>query len=115
MFRSNLTAWLLLLTVWCLVPTVRACPMCQEAVPNTSSVEEEDQARLARAFNNSILLMVGMPYALVGGVGWLIYRQVRLRARLEASRTDRPLSPGSSPSQRQGDLSCPTRSVDAGS
>jgi hypothetical protein len=79
--------------------------MCQEAVPNTASAEEEDQARLARAFNNSILLMVTVPYLLVGSAGWLIYRQVRL-----AGSTARPLSPGQPLPQRPGDTPCPTRS-----
>jgi hypothetical protein len=50
-------------------------------------LEEEtirtDPAREARAWNASIYLMVGMPYLLLGGVGLLIYRECRKKARLE--------------------------------
>lgn len=84
------------------------CPMCQDAIPNSSDTEDIDQARLSRAYNNSIYLMVGMPYLLVGAVGFLVYRQVRLRADvpspLEPSRTDSPGQPLLSP--HPGDLSC---------
>ncbi len=38
----------------------------------------EDPARLGRAYNNSIYLMAGMPYLLLGTVGFLIYRRFRL-------------------------------------
>jgi hypothetical protein len=30
--------------------------------------------RLSRAYNNSIYLMAGMPYVLLGVVGFMIYR-----------------------------------------
>jgi hypothetical protein len=109
MHRSSLTVLLVLLALFAFERRASACPMCQEAVPNTSSAEDEDQARLSRAYNNSILLMVGVPYMLVGGVGFLIYRQVRLRAAVEAS-TARPLSPGQPLPQHPGETSCPTRS-----
>jgi hypothetical protein len=36
--------------------------------------------REARAYNNSIYLMVGMPYLLLGGVGYLVYRGVKQKA-----------------------------------
>jgi hypothetical protein len=106
MHRSSLVT-LVLLALLAAGPRLTACPMCQEAVPNSSNSEDEDQARLARAYNNSILLMVGVPYLLVGGVGLLIYRQVRLRAANEA-KTARPLSPGQPLSQHPGDTPCPT-------
>jgi len=37
--------------------------------------------RESRAYNDSIYLMVGMPYLLLGGVGLLIYRAVRQKER----------------------------------
>jgi hypothetical protein len=52
-------------------------------VPNSSGAEDEDQRRLARAYNNSVYLMAGMPYLLLGVVGFLVYRGLRERARLE--------------------------------
>jgi hypothetical protein len=55
----------------------QACPACAEAVPATSGANEEDQTRLARGYNNSIYLMAGMPYFLLGTVGYLVYRRLR--------------------------------------
>jgi hypothetical protein len=40
-----------------------------------------DAEREARGYNNSIYLMAGMPYLLVGGLGLLIYRGYRRRAK----------------------------------
>ena len=40
----------------------------------TSGSEADDPLQEARAYNNSIYLMVGMPYLLLGTVGFLIYR-----------------------------------------
>lgn len=94
---------------------LQACPMCQEAIPNSSSVEDEDQARLARAYNRSIYLMVGMPYLLVGAVGYLVYRQVRLRAVLEVPTESvaRPISPGDDHlSLPPGDRTCSQPFID---
>ncbi len=84
---------------------VRACPMCSEAVPSTSGTEEDDQVRLSRGYNNSIYLMAGMPYFLLGTMGYLIYRQVRLRdggqpltpdgaSPLPPAEDDQPVLPG---------------------
>jgi hypothetical protein len=66
-----------------------ACPLCKEAVQspgdNTSLSEEEQQAvKEARAWNNSIYLFVGMPYLLVGGVGFMVYRSFK-KARQAAN------------------------------
>jgi LPXTG-motif cell wall-anchored protein len=46
-------------------------------VPASSGAEESDQAREANAYNNSIYLMVGVPYVLLGGVGFMVYRSRR--------------------------------------
>jgi hypothetical protein len=40
----------------------------------TSGSEADDPLQEARAYNNSIYLMVTMPYLLLGTVGFLIYR-----------------------------------------
>jgi hypothetical protein len=52
-------------------------------VPSSSGAEEDDQLREAQAYNSSIYLMVGMPYLLLGTVGFLIYRGVRKNGRSE--------------------------------
>jgi hypothetical protein len=48
-------------------------------VPASSGSEEEDQAREAMAYNHSIYLMVSMPYLLLGGVGFWVYRGIRTK------------------------------------
>lgn len=108
MCRLTLVAVLGLALAASLSPPALACPLCREAVPNSSGTEEEDQARLALAYNRSIYLMVGMPYLLVGAMSYLIYRQIRLRAALESRSFEptQPLSPGSTLSQLPGDQSC---------
>jgi hypothetical protein len=45
---------------------------------NTSSSSgDDDPLREARAYNNSIYVMVAMPYLLLGTVGFMIYRGFR--------------------------------------
>jgi hypothetical protein len=55
----------------------RACPLCADAATATSGADEEDATREARAYNNSIFLMAGMPYLMLGGVGFWVYRGLR--------------------------------------
>lgn len=78
---------LLLATLFLAAPgTVQACPTCADAIPQESAAGEEDQARLARAYNYSIYLMLAVPYSMLGVVGFLVYRQLRARAAYEAAR-----------------------------
>jgi hypothetical protein len=76
-----------------------ACPACAEAVPATSGAEEDEQTRLARGYNHSIYLMAGMPYFLLGTVGYLVYRRLR------------NVEPGGYPTREQAQ-SLPPRDVD---
>jgi hypothetical protein len=70
--------FLALLGVLFIARPVLACPMCKEAVPASSdgvlTAEEQEAIQQAKAWNNSIYLFVSMPYLLVGGVGFLVYR-----------------------------------------
>jgi hypothetical protein len=78
-------------------------------VPADSGTEAEDQVRLARAYNNSIYLMVGVPYLALATVGYLVYRQLRLRAAWQQRILDsaRPLTPGDPSLPRApGDSAC---------
>ena len=55
--------------------------------------------REAEAYNNSIYLMVGMPYMLLAGVGFLVYRGLRRKAvadqeALRVSEDKTPAPPG---------------------
>jgi hypothetical protein len=71
----------------------------------TSSLED-DPYREARAWNSSIYLMVTMPYLLLGGLGLLIYREVRKKARADQ------LAAGARGAGGTEDLSCSSQSLD---
>ena len=43
----------------------------------SSGPEDDDPLREAKAYNASIYLMLTMPYALLGGLGLLIYRSTK--------------------------------------
>jgi hypothetical protein len=51
----------------------------------SSGAEDDDPMRESRAYNHSIYLMVSMPYLLLGGVGLLFYRTVKV-AQKKAQR-----------------------------
>ncbi len=83
---------------------VSACPFCKEAVAASSEqgavVEEDDPFREARAYNGIILVMVVMPYLLLGTVGFLVYRGLKRKVLAE-----QPAGPGA-----EGEQPCPRRS-----
>ena len=54
---------------------VHACPLCKEAISSGGDDDEINNAPLA--YNQSIYLMAGTPYALLGVVGFFIYRGVK--------------------------------------
>lgn len=59
-----------------------ACPSCQAALENLSETEDYDeeaekQRNLSAAFNNSIYVMISVPYVLMGIFGFLVYRGIR--------------------------------------
>ena len=67
---------------------LRACPSCSEAVPATSGAEADDARRESEAYNQSIYLMVAMPYLLLGGFGYVIYRGLRRNGPTPAEGPD---------------------------
>ncbi len=91
-----LAALLTVLGVLAAARPAAACPMCKEAVPASGDVndptltpEDQDAFRQAKAYNNSIYLFVGMPYLLLGGVGFLVYRNFKKARQVP---TDAPQS-----------------------
>jgi hypothetical protein len=82
MTLRNLLFGVFLTTLLLLPRAASACPMCAEAVPDTSGAEARDAEAESRAYNNSIYLMVAMPYLLLGGMGLMIYRGYRRQAKL---------------------------------
>jgi hypothetical protein len=75
--------------------SVSACPSCADAVPLSNGGEEDEEMLVARAYNQSIYLMVGMPYLLLGGIGFLVYRGLRRRAASQQARNETPCYPSS--------------------
>ena len=91
------------LTLGSLALPARACPLCREAPANGSDVEEDDQYREAAAYNQSIYLMVSMPYLLLGVVGVAVYRR-HTRQRVPADTLEQQSGGGPEP--------CPNPSPD---
>jgi len=73
--------------------------------PGSSGLEDDaDPAREARAYHFNVYLMVGMPYFLLGVVGFLVYRSFRQKARAAL-----PAAPA--PQEGQGDGTCSPQSL----
>ena len=51
----------------------------------SSGPEDDDPLREAKAYNASIYLMLGMPYALLGALGLMFYRSVRGQQKRSAA------------------------------
>ncbi len=51
----------------------------------TSSLEDDDPMREARAYNQSIYFMVAMPYLVLGVVGFKVYQGI-MRAQQKTRR-----------------------------
>lgn len=75
----------------------RACPLCADAATASSGADEDDAMREARAYNNSIYLMAGMPYLMFGGVGYWVYRGLRRHSALAAAAAPGPDQPSPTP------------------
>jgi hypothetical protein len=72
---TNLLAALLLAVSPLTPTTVWACPLCAEAVSASNSGSDDEETNdFPSAMNQSIYLMVGVPYATLGIVGFMIYR-----------------------------------------
>lgn len=73
----RLLSGLLLVTALLIAPaTVQACPLCAEAVASGSD-SDDDVSYFAEAMNQSIYLMIAVPYTSLGILGFMIYRGVK--------------------------------------
>lgn len=88
MFRRFITVSLLITAVVCVMqPSALAqCAICVTALENSP----EGRA-MAASFNNGILFLLAMPYAIFGAVGFIVFRAYR-RKQAEARR-DNPYIP----------------------
>jgi hypothetical protein len=69
-----------------LAPAALACPNCKDAVAN-GEAGDDDPLREARAYNNSIYLMLAVPYTILGTAGFVVYRKYRA-AQITLPSTD---------------------------
>lgn len=89
MFRSIIrqsVCFLAALTIVLLVANLAsACPTCKDGV----AANDPQHAGLVRGYFYSILLMMGMPFALIGCFSLYMYREVlKARARDAAKRAE---------------------------
>lgn len=74
----NIAALLLVAMTLAMPQTLHACPLCADAIANANKGEDEDEKdNFPAAMNQSIYLMLGVPYLAFGVFGLMIYRGVR--------------------------------------
>ena len=69
---------ILLLLLVAVLPTEAQCAMCRAVL------ESEESGEAAKGINNGIVYLMIFPYLLIGGIGYVIYRN-RKKAREQAS------------------------------
>ena len=92
------TAWLLLVVVAVLVlsDVASACPNCKDGI----AANDPHHASLVRGYFYSILLMMGMPFALISCFSIYMYREVlKARSRDAAKLAEQTKSPVETPRQ----------------
>lgn len=82
----SLKALLLGLALALVVPgSLPACPACSEAIANSNGGDDGDVSDFPRAMNQSIYLMLAVPYTSFAVVAFLIYRGVKKNAEYLAA------------------------------
>ncbi|QIE60157.1 hypothetical protein G5B37_11470 [Rasiella rasia] len=64
-----------LLLVWVTLPVDAQCAMCRAVL------ESEESGAAAKGINNGIIYLMLIPYILVGGIGYAIYRLLKKSRR----------------------------------
>jgi hypothetical protein len=91
-----LLGWLTLFALLALPGNALACPSCADA-PAATGTEFEDAVNNQAAYNNSIYVMVGVPYFSFGIVGFLIYRGMKKNDAFRNGRVSEPEAPAGKP------------------
>ena len=78
MTRRLFASVFILLSLFAFPAVTPACPLCKDAISTPSGDDEVNN--MPRAYNNSIYLMIGVPYLALGIVGFAIYRGVQQNA-----------------------------------
>jgi hypothetical protein len=79
--KKSLLVLLLLAAVFAIANVAVACPTCKDGV----AANDPEHAGMVKGYFYSILLMMGMPYALIMCFGLYMWRQVRLARAKEAA------------------------------
>ena len=77
-WKVVVTLGVVLLAICVLADVASACPTCKDGL----SANDPHHANVVRGYFYSILLMMGMPFALIGCFSIYMYREV-LKARAE--------------------------------
>ncbi len=76
-----------LASILMVVPANAQCPMCKASIE--SALREGDNR--AKGLNNGILYLLAAPYLVVGGVGWVWYKNYR-RKNIDIDIKKEPLN-----------------------
>jgi hypothetical protein len=68
---------LALLALLLLALPASACPLCRDALTQTSAAEDIDREREAASYNHSIYLMLAVPFLSASVAGFCVYRGLR--------------------------------------
>jgi hypothetical protein len=68
-------------------PEALGCPNCKDAV----STADPEGLNMARGYFYSILLMLAMPFTLVGSFGIYVWREMRRQRQSSAGAAEQPL------------------------
>jgi len=77
---------------------LRACPLCADAIANANaSGNEEEMDHFPEAMNQSIYLMLAVPYSALGIVGFCIYSGVKKNDEFRKAQDENNSEPTSEP------------------
>ena len=73
---------------------VHACPLCADAIANSNSSNTNDDVdQFPAAMNQSIMMMLAVPYSAFGIVGLMIYYGVRKNEAYRRALEQTPADP----------------------
>ena len=62
---------LLLFSLFCFISTNAQCAMCRAVL------ETEEGQGIAKGINSGIIYLMVLPYILIGGVGYFVYKKIK--------------------------------------
>lgn len=69
--KMKKTAFILILLLFVSIPIEAQCAMCRAVL------ESEEGQNTAKGINNGIIYLMVVPYILIGGLGYFIYRKLK--------------------------------------